>query len=335
MEKYTPLEPIGKGSFGEIWKVQRKSDSKVLVWKVLNYSFMSEQEKAQIMTETSILEELNHPCIVKYYDTVTDSSQIYIVMEYCQGGDLSQLIKKYKENREYIPEDIIWKYFYQMVLGVHLCHAGKSRILHRDLKPRNIFIDESNNVKIGDFGLARIMGENSLYAQTCVGTPFYMSPEQVSASFYDEKSDIWSLGCILYELAAQKPPFQGTNYLQIAVKIKEESFERIPLRYSEDMWNLVTQLLNKNPEERPSTQSLINFPQVSVRIHEKESRDSLISLQVLESKIKKRFEEALRVKQELKLREDRIKQKEKSLENEGSSLEEITFRILSRIYQKS
>ena len=81
------------------------------------------------------------------------------------------------------------------------------KILHRDLKPGNIFLDESKNAKLGDFGLARVMNQESMYAQTNVGTPYYMSPEQIKEQKYNEQSDIWSLGCLVYEMAALRPPF--------------------------------------------------------------------------------------------------------------------------------
>jgi len=107
--------------------------------------------------------------------------------------------------------------------------------LHRDLKPANIFLDGNNEIKLGDFGLSKIMGESQQFASTNVGTPYYMSPEQINEKSYDEKSDIWSVGCLLYEIAALHPPFQATNHLALAIKIKAGKFPRLPLKYSEDL----------------------------------------------------------------------------------------------------
>ena len=111
MESYEVLNQIGRGNFGQIYKIKRKSDDKILIWKELDYSQMSSKEKEQIVTEVNILRELDHPNIVKYYDRIIDkkNSKIYIIMEYCEGGDISQLINTYKKNNEYIPEEIIWK----------------------------------------------------------------------------------------------------------------------------------------------------------------------------------------------------------------------------------
>jgi NIMA (never in mitosis gene a)-related kinase len=130
-------------------------------------------------------------------------------MEYCENGDMAQLIKKCKNEKDIVAEDVIWKIFMQIILALKECHNHKTlgKILHRDIKPGNVFFDSNNNVKLGDFGLSRILSAESQYAQTNVGTPYYMSPEQINEHSYDEKTDIWSTGCVLYEMVALKPPF--------------------------------------------------------------------------------------------------------------------------------
>ena len=156
-DRYEPISLIGKGNFGCISKIRRKSDGKILVWKELNYGSMKEKYRHHIMSEINILKELHHPNIVKYYDNIIDkaSTKIYIVMEYCPGGDLSQLIKRCKQAKQYIKEDIIWKIFSQVVSALYACHTNKTgKILHRDIKPSNVFLDNNNNVKLGDFGLS-------------------------------------------------------------------------------------------------------------------------------------------------------------------------------------
>ena len=126
-----------------------------------------------------------------------------------------------------------------MLLALEYCHSrgpdekGKGgKVLHRDIKPANIFINNSNHIKLGDFGLSREMGEHSEFAQTHVGTPYYMSPEQVRNMNYNEKSDIWSAGCLIYEMAALKRPFEAGNHLALAKKIEDGLFERIPYQFS-------------------------------------------------------------------------------------------------------
>lgn len=137
-----------------------------------------------------------------------EQAKIFIIMEYCENGDISQIIKKCRQKKDFIGEDVIWKLFTQIALALYQCHKRKEgMILHRDLKPGNIFLDGGNNVKLGDFGLSRVLSKESVYATTNVGTPYYMSPEQINEQKYNDKSDIWALGCIIFEMAALKPPF--------------------------------------------------------------------------------------------------------------------------------
>ncbi len=134
------------------------------------------------------------------------------------------------------------------------------KILHRDLKPGNIFLDSNSNVKIGDFGLARVMNGESQFAYTHVGTPYYMSPEQINDSKYNEQSDIWSLGCIIYELASLRPPFQAQNHLSLALKIKSGSFDRIPPRYSDELQRVIAWMLSQLSHDRPTVDDLMSLP---------------------------------------------------------------------------
>ena len=227
-------------------------------------------------------------------------------MEYCEGGDINQLIKTCKKSNEYIAEDIIWKIFTQVLLAVHAIHTHKEgRIIHRDIKPSNIFLDKDNNIKLGDFGLSRELSE-SKFAYSHVGTPYYMSPEQIEETKYNEKSDIWSLGCFLYELATFKPPFQAKNQLMLAMKIKSGKFEKISKRYSEELWRVINLMLNVNYEKRPSTDELLNIPQVVIRIREKRIKDALNKIKLLEEKLNLKEKELKEKEEELNKREKKI-----------------------------
>ena len=179
-QKYEYIEEIGKGSFGAVSKVRRKQDGRTLVWKELNYNKMSDKEKQMLVSEVNILRELNHTNIVRYYDRIIDKEygKIFIVMEFCERGDIATLIRTSRKEKKHIPEDMIWSVLGQVLLALQVCHRREEgKILHRDLKPGNIFLDSDYNVKLGDFGLSRIMGDESVYAYTHVGTPYYMSPE--------------------------------------------------------------------------------------------------------------------------------------------------------------
>jgi NIMA (never in mitosis gene a)-related kinase len=317
MENYEIINNIGKGSFGVVSKVRRKSDGRTLVWKELNYGRMSEKEKQQLVAEVNILRELRHPHIVRYYDRIIDKklTKIYIIMEYCEGGDMGTLIKKCKKEKDYIAEDVIWKVFTQILLALHECHTKKTgKILHRDLKPANIFLDGQNNIKLGDFGLSRVMNEQSMFAYTHVGTPYYMSPEQINESKYNEKSDIWSAGCLLYEIAALRPPFEASNHLSLAIKIKAGKFERLPIRYSDDLQKLIEVMLCVNPDRRPSVEDLLTIPQVAMRIKEKRVRDRLSQIKQTETDLQKKEEDLKQLEGSLSKKEEELRQLEQRIQ---------------------
>ena len=301
MENYEIIQKIGTGSFGSVTKIKRKTDGKLLVWKEINYGSMSEKEKQQLVAEVNILRELRHPNIVRYYDRIIDkqNSKIFIVMEYCEGGDMGSVIKKCKKDRDYLPEELVWKIFMQISLALHECHKRKEgKILHRDLKPANIFLDSSMNVKLGDFGLSRVLGSNSEFASTHVGTPYYMSPEQISEGRYNEKSDIWSLGCLLYEFASLEPPFQASNAAALGIKIRSGKFERLPTRYSDELQRVVIWMLNIDSIIRPSVEDLLSLPQVSLRLREKKLRESQNMLKKKEEELKKKEAEIVQIEEE-------------------------------------
>eukprot|EP01022_Parablepharisma_sp_SALTPOND_P008079 TRINITY_DN135175_c0_g1_i1.p1 TRINITY_DN135175_c0_g1~~TRINITY_DN135175_c0_g1_i1.p1 ORF type:complete len:442 (+),score=56.24 TRINITY_DN135175_c0_g1_i1:93-1328(+) len=323
MENYEVLGEIGKGSFGSVHKIKRIKDGKVLVWKELDYGKMSEKEKQQLVSEVNILRDLKHPNVVRYYDRVIDKSRakIFIVMEYCEGGDMGLLLKRCRKEKDYIGEDVVWKVFMQIILALYECHHRKEgKILHRDLKPGNVFFDSRNNVKLGDFGLARVLSKDSQYACTHVGTPYYMSPEQIKDSKYNEKSDIWSAGCVLYEMAALKPPFEAANQLSLAAKIKAGKFERLPPKYSEELNRVVAWMLRVSPEERPTVDDLLNIPQISLRLREKRLRENQGVLQ-------RKQEDLLKKEETILAKEKTVAQLKKIMEDKKKALDVIERRV--------
>ena len=165
---------------------------------------------------------------------------------------------------------MIWSILSQVLLALQACHnISEGKILHRDLKPGNIFLDIDNNVKLGDFGLSKVMDDESVYAYTHVGTPYYMSPEQITDQKYNEKSDIWSLGCIIYEVAALRAPFEATTHYKLATKIKEGKIERLPKIYSDELMVLITAMLQQSHTNRPNCDQLLEHEYIAIRILEK------------------------------------------------------------------
>jgi NIMA (never in mitosis gene a)-related kinase len=270
MNNYEELEIIGKGSFGLIRKVRRKQDGKVLVRKEISYKTMSTAQKKQLVTEVNLLRELKHPNIVRYYERIVDKENciIYIIMEFCEGGDLGNVIKRCKKEGKVVSEDVVWDVLAQILMALEACHSGELTksgvVLHRDIKPENIFLDSNQMVKLGDFGLSRVLNQHSQndFASTYVGTPFYMSPELVNEIAYDTKSDIWSLGCVVYELCALQPPFQANSQQALYNKISSGKVQRLPSRYSDDLDMLVKSMLQLNQDLRPSAKDLYAHPRL-------------------------------------------------------------------------
>ena len=306
MENYEILEHLSTGSYGKVSKVRRKSDGKTLVSKELYYGTMTGKEKQQLVSEVNILRELRHPNIVRYYDRLIDkqNQKIWIVMEYCEARDLFLLFKKLKKDKQLLPEDTIWRYFMQIVLALHEIHRRKEgKILHRDIKPANIFLDSSNNVKLGDFGLSKMVTDESGFACTKVGTPYYISPEQIDNNQYHEKSDVWACGCLLYEMCTLNPPFEASNQLSLALKIKNGKYDMIPSVYSSELRRVIQWILTKNIDDRPSVEELLNIPEISMRLRDKRLKECKSMLKKKEEECKKKVETLEELESKLKIRE--------------------------------
>jgi len=173
--------------------------------------------------EATILSRINSPYIVKFYDSFADKNQINIVMEYCENGDLGQYLKR--QTGKLLTESKIWKFFVEMCLGLQYLHANK--ILHRDVKTINMFLTKDDRIKIGDLGVAKMLNQTANFAHTVVGTPYYLSPELCEEKPYNHKSDIWSLGCVLYELCTLKHPFESNNQGALILKIVRGKYNPI------------------------------------------------------------------------------------------------------------
>ncbi|OII74591.1 uncharacterized protein cubi_00144 [Cryptosporidium ubiquitum] len=285
-EDYEEIEEIGRGCFGTVHKIRRKSDGRVFVWKKICYENMTQQEKIQIVNEVNVLRKLSHRNIIKYIDRIIDkqNQQIYIVMEYCDEGDLGNILKKKKLGISIDEEDVI-SIFVQLLDALNYCHTRNNKVLHRDIKPQNIFminpssselihkiqegsrincnIDQQEQkttiVKLGDFGLARYLSGRNQLATTHVGTPYYMSPEVLGKGQYDEKSDIWSLGCCIYEILVGRPPFYARSYDELRKYVKDGIVPDLPNCYSSELNSVLKLMFERDPHKRPSAEEIFNL----------------------------------------------------------------------------
>lgn len=185
-------------------------------------------------------------------------------MEFCDGGDLFQKITAHRKKEKLMDEREIWNIFIQAVRGLKELHDRK--IFHRDMKSANIFLTQAGTVKIGDLNVSKIAKKGLLYTQT--GTPYYASPEVWKDKPYDSKSDVWSLGCILYEMAGLKPPFRADTMEGLYKKVIKGDFERIPSCYSQDLSTIISLMLQVKPSQRISCDAILGLPFIQKRFSE-------------------------------------------------------------------
>ncbi|CAJ1332005.1 unnamed protein product [Effrenium voratum] len=197
---YAEIKKVGEGSFGKALLV-RGEDGQKLICKMVDVSKASRREMEDAVKEGKLLSELKHPYIVRYRESFTESGWLCILMDYCEGGDLTARISEAKRSRKPMSEDQILRWFVQAILALKYIH--EKHVLHRDLKPSNFFLSKSGNLKMGDFGIAKVLACTIAVAKTQIGTPYYLSPELCQEKPYTFSSDIWAMGCILFERGAR------------------------------------------------------------------------------------------------------------------------------------
>eukprot|EP01012_Entosiphon_sulcatum_P023971 TRINITY_DN29121_c0_g1_i1.p1 TRINITY_DN29121_c0_g1~~TRINITY_DN29121_c0_g1_i1.p1 ORF type:complete len:497 (+),score=140.33 TRINITY_DN29121_c0_g1_i1:27-1517(+) len=250
---------VGTGSFGRAMLVHNKH-GQVFVAKELNLQQMSKKDRRSAENEVKLLQELDHPFIIKFVDSfIDDAGKMYIIMEYADGGDLSDKIKAQRAKRTYFSEDQVMLWFGQLCLA--LDHLHEKKILHRDLKTKNVFLTSSGIVKLGDFGFSKRL-KTAAMAKTVCGTPYYFSPELCQGQPYSNKSDIWSLGVILYEIAVLQRPYEADSLQELMKKIVFGSYAPPLSNVPQRITRLIYSMLQKKDTLRPSVTKLLLNPYV-------------------------------------------------------------------------
>ena len=251
IKNYKVSKVLGKGNYGIVYLVLKSNKNYVI--KQIPLQGLTLEEKNDVKNEVKILSEIKSDYVVQLYESFEENNNLNIVMEYCKGGDLEKAIS----DRKQVPfdENFIWKIFIQILIGLADIHH--KNILHRDLKTSNIFLTRDFNVKIGDFGVSKKLS-NTKFAKTVIGTPYYLSPEIWEEKPYNKKSDIWALGCILYELCTFMHPFDATNPVALCNNILKENPE-IPKDLNNNFRNLIEKTLQKKMEDRPSCKTILNY----------------------------------------------------------------------------
>ncbi|KAM9846378.1 serine/threonine-protein kinase 36 [Aulostomus maculatus] len=255
MNSYHVLELVGEGSFGRVYKGRKRLTGQVVALKFMPKMGRSDKELQSLKREIDIMGDLEHPNIVKLFDSFETDTEVVVVTEYAEG-QLFQIL----ENDGCLPESQVQEIACQLVSALYYLHSH--RILHRDMKPQNILLDKNGMVKLCDFGFARAMSISTLVLTSIKGTPLYMSPELVEEKPYDHTADLWALGCILYELHTGAPPFYTNSIFHLVQLIVKD-----PVKWPDTMsYNCTTflkGLLTKDPEKRLSWPDLLQHPFVA------------------------------------------------------------------------
>lgn len=255
LEQYTIEKAIGRGHFSVVHRAVRLADGKrVALKKIQIFDMLDTKARERCLREVNLLQSLPpHTCIIQYLDSFIDNNELYIVFEWAEHGDLKRLLRRALESNASLQEHQIWRYFTQVVDGVR--HMHEARVMHRDIKPANIFLAANGCVKLGDLGLGRAFSSQTYEALSKVGTPLYMSPEVLDGRGYEWKSDVWSLGCLLYELATLRSPFKSQgdkdDLYTLFRKISAGQFAELPAYYSSQLSQLVRAMIQTDPTSRP------------------------------------------------------------------------------------
>jgi serine/threonine protein kinase len=258
---YSLISLIGKGSFGSVYLAKNKQTNEQFACKKMKICLRRMYDKQAILNELKLL--ACHKCqyIIKLVDAYVTSNHIHLITEYAERGDLSKMIKRLKTRNRYLIEDTVKKYLFQICLGIQYLH--NNNVIHRDIKAANIFLTKDNNIKLGDVGIVKILKSTNNYAYTNIGTPYYMSPELYKNKRYNSKTDIWSIGVVLYELMTFKLPYDANNIAGLKYKISNQDWfmeNKYKDRYSKELNNLLKNILHPQQFTRYNITQILESP---------------------------------------------------------------------------
>lgn len=258
MDAFSVEEVVGKGAYGVVYRAKHLQNQQAYAMKRLDLQKATHQEKQCIINELRVLATHRSPFLVTFKTAFVQDHHIYFVTEFAQRGDLAGEIAKLVRTGQRMRESLVWYYFIQMLMGVQYLH--RLDIIHRDLKPANIFIDQDGILRLGDFGIVKIMKKYMMFGQTHIGTPLYMAPEIFRHERYTAKADVWSLGCCLYEMLARRPAFVGRHMAELMRNVMEGRLDVQPVTRmyaNPHLVQLLRDTISVSPRRRPSVEGIL------------------------------------------------------------------------------
>ena len=329
-QTYKIIKKIGEGSFGVVYLAQYLKTSSLCVIKKIDFGGLTKEEIKESYNEVNILKKLDHPNIIKFIEVKPSKKNIEIITEYADKGDLYNQLLIQKEKNIHFTEETIQDWLIQTCQALKYIHS--KHIIHRDIKPHNIFLTKKGSIKLGDFGISKRLNNTLEKAKTFVGTAFYLPPEVINGKKYSYSADIWSLGVTFYQLMTFKPPFNGDSLPGLLKKIiNEEKYEKISKKYySKDLIHLIYKMMDFRPSHRPKPNDILNMDFIQKRIQkylEENKYDDILTKTIIKKyqdnhnkKLEEIKEEKEEQKEEKEIKEEKddiinIKEKENNEEH--------------------
>lgn len=269
MEHFTIIKRLGDGAQGVTQLcVDKRTGAQVVIKKMPSGLRSSE--------EINVIRKVRHPNIVECLEIFSQDDFVFIVMRYAEGGDLETYLEKMVKEKKAVPIDKINAWIGQLARAVHHCHV--SRVMHRDIKPGNIFLSkDASEVYLGDFGVSKMFHGSMDVATTFVGSPIWLSPEVLSGTPYGCMADVWSLGCVFYEIATLRKPFAAPHFAALVLRICSGQYDPLPLTTPPHIAEVIKQMLNIDVNERMMLTEVLNSSELFSRKHTKHHRKGNVS----------------------------------------------------------